>query len=61
MTKEELEKKIQVGDFNTLGAMLGIQGEAARKRFKRDDAEAIAMMEQIITNREHLIKSAREK
>ncbi len=58
MTKEEIKNKMQVGDFNTLGAMLGCGGDAARKRFNRNDDDAIAYAEKIIKAREELIRES---
>lgn len=55
MTKTEIKSKMQVGDYKTLGKILGCETEAARKRFKRDNPEAISAMEQIVMSRENLL------
>ncbi|WP_264520355.1 hypothetical protein [Flavobacterium sp. N1994] len=61
MTKEEIKNKLQPGDFTTLGAMLGCQGEAARKRFNRDDKGAIEGAIKIIETRESLIEESQKQ
>lgn len=70
MDLEETSKKIQRGDFATLGLMLGISGEAARMRYcrpvktvwqSRKNEEAKEMMLKIIKTREDLINENKPK
>ncbi|NMH29612.1 hypothetical protein [Flavobacterium silvaticum] len=55
MTLEQLKKKIRYGDYSTLGLMLGINPDAAKMRFMRNDDKAIIAMTLIIESRERLI------
>jgi hypothetical protein len=59
MDNQILRTKIQKGDFKTLAAMLGINSEAARKRFSRKNKEAVEGMKKIINTRETLIKKSK--
>lgn len=61
MTKEDIKSKLQPGDFTTLGAMLDCQGEAARKRFNRNDEGAIKGAIKIIEAREKLIEESQKQ
>jgi hypothetical protein len=56
MTSDQLKAKIKYGDYNTLGQILGITSDAAKMRFKRNDALAIEAMTKIIVGRDELIK-----
>jgi|LakMenEpi03Aug12_release.lakeMendotaPanAssembly.Ray.scaffolds.fasta_scaffold3750383_1 hypothetical protein len=56
MTSDQLKEKIKYGDYNTLGQVLGITSDAAKMRFKRNDAVAIEAMTKIIEGRDQLIK-----
>lgn len=53
---EDLEKRLQYGDYTTLGAALSCSPDTAKKRFKRGNAEAFKALDRIITNRENLVK-----
>lgn len=59
--QKEVKAKLQAGDFTTLGAMLNIQGEAARKRFNRLDEDAILGAQKIVKAREELINKSQTK
>lgn len=56
MTIEQIKKKIQYGDYTTLGDMLGLTPAAAKMRFFRGDEETKAALEKVIKSRERLIK-----
>ena len=56
MTSDQLKAKIKYGDYNTLGQILGITSDAAKMRFKRNDANATEILIKIIEMRENLIK-----
>lgn len=56
MTLEQIKEKIKHGDYNTLGLVLGISSDAAKMRFKRNDANATEILIKIIEMRENLIK-----
>ena len=60
MTKAEIKIKMQVGDYTTLGKMLGVNPDAARKQFEREKPAAIAGMITIITSREQIIETAQK-
>lgn len=47
--------KKKYSDFQTLAEMLDISVDAAKKRFYRNDAEAVEKMKIIIDSRENLI------
>lgn len=55
-----LKTKVKRGDFKTLGAMLQINSDTARKRFSRKNKEAVAKMKLIIDAREKLIKKSKQ-
>ncbi|SCY94241.1 hypothetical protein [Flavobacterium caeni] len=56
MTKEEIKNKMQTGDYLTLAKMLKLDNpDAARKRFMRNKADAIAAMETIVMSREQIL------
>lgn len=54
--REELEGKMVYGDFHTLSKMLNIGHDAARKRFKRDNEQAVLAMKEFIEAREAVFK-----
>jgi hypothetical protein len=57
-TKEEidaLDKRLQYGDFTTLGAALSCSPDAAKKRFIRGNVEAFEALDRIITSRENIV------
>lgn len=56
MTLEHLKKKIRYGDYGTLGQMLGINPDAAKMRFLRNDDKALYAMTLIVQSRERLIE-----
>lgn len=53
--KSLLINKIAAGDYITLSKMLSCEQETARKRFHRNNPEAIRKMQLIIETRERLI------
>lgn len=55
MTREQIKERIIIGDFITLGKMLGKSTEAARMRWRRGKQDAIDAMEKIVDQREKLI------
>ncbi|WP_417366813.1 hypothetical protein [Flavobacterium beibuense] len=57
MTQEEIKSKMQYGDYATLGKILKVTVDAARKRFNRGDNEALDAMQKIIEAREELIQN----
>lgn len=52
---DELEKRLQYGDYTTLGAALSCAPDAAKKRFIRGNVEAFNALDRIITNREQVV------
>lgn len=58
---EDLEKRLQYGDYTTLGAALSCPPDTAKKRFKRGNNEAFKALDRIITNREELVKALQNK
>lgn len=61
MAIEELKKKIQYGDYNTLGKMLDVPPTTAKARLFRDDKQAAEAMLLIIESRDELIESFKNK
>jgi hypothetical protein len=61
MTSEQIKKKMIIGDFVTLGLLLGINPGAARMRYKREKPEAVEGMIKIIESRDQLISSEFDK
>lgn len=59
--KKEITPKVKKGDYTLLSEMLGIPQETARKRFHRENPEAVEAMSKIIEAREQLIKSYTEQ
>ena len=55
--KEQIKKRMQVGDLLTAAKMLGITTDAARMRLNRQQHEIIEALEKVIQTREELIKS----
>ncbi|MRX70301.1 hypothetical protein SAMN06265349_101695 [Flavobacterium resistens] len=58
-TKEEinaLEKRLQYGDFTTLGTAMSCSPDTAKKRFFRGNVEAYNALDKIITSREQAIQ-----
>lgn len=58
---EKLEKRLQYGDYTTLGAALSCSPDTAKKRFVRGNVDAFTALDRIITNREDLVKDLRNK
>lgn len=56
MTIEHFKEKVQYGDYQTLGKVLGISAEAAKMRLFRGDQKSANILQEIITQRENLIK-----
>jgi hypothetical protein len=52
---DALEKRLQYGDFTTLGSALSCSPDAAKKRFIRGNVEAFEALDRIITNRETVV------
>jgi len=58
MIYEQLKPKIMTGDYITLAKMLGLNSpDSARMRCRRGDLEALEALEEIIRNRDQLIKN----
>lgn len=58
-TKEEitaLEKRLQYGDFTTLGIAMSCSPDTAKKRFIRGNVDAYNALDKIITSREQTIQ-----
>lgn len=55
MTIEDLKKKIEYGDYNTLGKMLNTSPATSKARLTRGDKEAAEAMTIIIATREKMI------
>lgn len=55
-----LETRLKYGDYESLASMLNISRDAARKRFKRGNTQAIEAMEKIILNREQLLSNSNQ-
>ena len=60
MTSEQIKRKLQYGDYQTLGKTLGISVEAAKMRFKRGDQKSARILQEIVEMREKLIQTHRE-
>lgn len=58
--KDEIEKKLQYGDYTTLAQILRTTTEAARKRFERLNPRAIEAMDKIVESREKLIEQFKD-
>jgi len=56
-----LEKRLQYGDYTTLGLALSCPPDTAKKRFKRGNVEAFSALDKIITSREELVKDLQKK
>ncbi|MCK8143164.1 hypothetical protein MW871_14840 [Flavobacterium sp. I-SCBP12n] len=56
-----LEKRLQYGDYTTLGAALSCAPDAAKKRFVRGNIEAYNALDRIITNREKVVTDLQNK
>lgn len=61
MTIEEIKKKIQYGDFITLGKMFNLPTSTTKSRFLREDEKAVEAMQKIIESREKLIGDFRQQ
>ena len=61
MTLEQIQKKIEYGDYKTLGTMLDLPPTTAKMRFLRGDFEAKEALETIIVAREKLITDYHKK
>ena len=55
-----LESRLKYGDYESLATMLNISRDAARKRFKRGNTQALEAMEKIVSNREQLLGSSNQ-
>lgn len=53
----QIDDKITYGDYTTLGQMLNCNSEAAKKRYKRGNVQAIEAMRTIIETRENMIQN----
>ena len=54
---EDLEKRLQYGDYTTLGCAMSCSPDAAKKRFIRGNVDAFNALDKIITNREETVKN----
>lgn len=54
---DNLEKRLQYGDYTTLGAALSCTPDTAKKRFIRGNVEAFTALDRIITSREEIIQN----
>lgn len=61
MTIEQIENKLEYGDYKTLGIILNTTREAAKMRFKRGDEEAKEALIKIFDAREEFIKLNKKK
>lgn len=59
MEKKE-EEKINYGDYQLLGELLKVSSDAARKRYKRKEKEALKVMNMIQENRKQLVEDYRK-
>lgn len=57
---EDLEKRLQYGDFTTLGEAIGCTPDAAKKRFIRGNVDAYNALDRIITSRENVVKDLKQ-
>ncbi|GEN71607.1 hypothetical protein [Chryseobacterium lathyri] len=58
---ENKEKgKINYGDYQLLGELLSVSSDAARKRYKRNEKEALKAMEKIQENRKRFVLDYRK-
>ena len=55
---KNLETRLKYGDYESLAAILKCSRDAARKRFKRGNTQAIEAMEKIVNTRDQLIESS---
>lgn len=53
---EQLKKKMQIGDYGQVAAVLGCTRDAAKMRLKRHKPEAIEALRRLIEAREELAK-----
>jgi urease beta subunit len=61
MTLEQIKKKMQYGDYITLGKMFNIPSTTSKMRFLRGDEKTTEAMSKIIETREKLIDDNRQK
>lgn len=54
------KEKINYGDYQLLGDMLDVSSDAARKRYKRNEKEAVKVMNMIQENRKQLVEEYRK-
>ncbi|KFF13092.1 hypothetical protein IW15_10015 [Chryseobacterium soli] len=54
------KEKINYGDYQLLGELLSASSDAARKRYKRNESEAVKAMYMIQENRKQFIESYRK-
>lgn len=55
--QKDLENRLKYGDYENLALILGCSRDAARKRFKRGNEEAIVAMMKVVESRENLISN----
>lgn len=58
---QNIKKKLQYGDYTTLGKMLNTDRSAAKMRLERGNKVAINALQQIVSSREKLIKDFRKQ
>ncbi|AKK71567.1 hypothetical protein OK18_01960 [Chryseobacterium gallinarum] len=54
------KEKIYYGDYQLLGEMLDASSHAARMRYKRNEKEAVKVMNMIHENRKRLVRDYRK-
>ncbi len=54
------KEKINYGDYQLLGELLSVSSDAARKRFKRNEKEAVKAMGLIQENRKQFVLDYRK-
>lgn len=60
MTIEEIKKKMEYGDYNTLSKMLDESVTTVRARFLRKDPDTVEAMKTWVMHREAFVKSFRK-
>lgn len=55
--RAKIDSMVELGDYITLGKMLGIAQNTARMRFVRNDNEAVNAMNTIVTTRNEMIEN----
>lgn len=59
--KIEINKKIQAGDITTLSKILNVGYSTAYSKFFRSDEKSVLIMQEIIKNRELLVRKLIKK